>query len=224
MPPAHVESLAHETLGVVELRLSDAKQAHRHQAVGDLGVIRPEERSPPVQRVLKQRLRLGEVAQPLIDAAERPVHRNLHDRFGVEVLRFDHAAIDQRDDAQIPGRAGGLLAACEQVQHQLLDALRAGRLGQRLIPRGGQAEREERHQTDNHNQDSRRRRQCAPVPSHVLPRPVADRIGTRVERLPFLVVIEVADERLDRLIAARRILVHRRQTEDVDIAACSPAD
>ena len=43
-------------------------------------------------------------------------------------LGFEHAAVDQRDDAQVLGRTGDLLATGEQIQHQLLNPLRAGRL------------------------------------------------------------------------------------------------
>ena len=95
MTPAHLEPLAHESLGLVELRLTDAQESHRHQALGHLWMIGAEERSSPIERRLEQRLRFREISQPLIDAPERAVHRDLHRGLGVEVLRLQHAAIDQ---------------------------------------------------------------------------------------------------------------------------------
>ena len=71
MTPAHLEPLAHEPLGLVQLRLADTQQSHRHQALGHLGMIGSEQRSSSIERRLEQRFRSREIPQPLIDATER---------------------------------------------------------------------------------------------------------------------------------------------------------
>ena len=50
-----------------------------------------------------------------------------------------------------------------------------------------------------------------------LPGAIAERVRTRLERLAGQVVIDVANQRLDRCVAPRRILVHRRETQHVEV-------
>ena len=54
----------------------------------------------------------------------------LHCRLALKAPRLLHAAIDQRDDAQVFGGAGGFVAAVEQAEHEALDALRPRGLGE----------------------------------------------------------------------------------------------
>ena len=67
------------------------------------------------------------------------------------------AAVDQRDDAQIVGRTGFLVAAVKQIEHEPLDAIGARGLRHRRVARRGQPHGVERRR-DPTTEGRRRRR------------------------------------------------------------------
>jgi len=171
---------------------------------------------------LQQRVRALELAELAIDAAQREVELRLHERLAIERPCERESAIDERDDAQVVRGTRSFVTAVEQLQHELLDALRAIRFGDGGIagdrePR--RVEGDERH--DRH--DDRSRRPGAPaVPSDEFLRSIADAVGTRLERLASKVVDDVAAKRLDRSVPPLQILVQGRQAERVQIRPCVP--
>ena len=77
---------------------------------------------------------------------------------------------------------------------------------------------------DDHRRDAHR----APIAPHELAGAVAQRVRARLERLAAEVMVDVADQRVDRRVPARRILVHGREAQHVEVgplrllADCAP--
>ena len=151
--------MAHQPLGVVEARLVGPQQSEGHVALGHLGVIGAVQRRAPLERGAEEGIGPVEVAELLIDAAERREQLGLDAWFTDEAACLLDAAVHQRDDPQAFGGACLLVAALEQVEHEPLDPLRA-----RCLGHGGVARRGDAHRVENDDADERRPEPAPPRP------------------------------------------------------------
>ena len=110
----HRQPLANELLGVVEAGLVDAQPSKRDQRRRDVRMSWAKQGLASSQRELNQRVGPGQLPEFLVDAAEREIELRLRGRLGVQASRFDHAAIQERDDAQAVRGTGQLVATLEQ--------------------------------------------------------------------------------------------------------------
>src|SRR6185436_8950400 len=160
---------------------------------GDLWMLGAEQRAALLERGLQERVGLLEATQLLVDPAERQVEAGLRLGLAVEGARLAQPAIEQAHDAQVLRRSRFLVAALKEIEGELLDALRALGLGDRLVARDRESDREEGDEADDGREDDRRSAERAAVAADELPDPVADALGTGLERLAALVVVDVAD-------------------------------
>ena len=153
------------------------------------------------QRQVQQRIGCRELALAQVNVTEGLIEFGLHFGLFVEGARLLHAAIEQGDDAQAVGGTCGGIASLKEVEHELLNALGAGGLCEGSVAGIRQAPGKEDHQRDygqQHHRDSNDWRAAA---RDELACPVSPGIGTSLKWLVIQVVIEIADERLDRRIA-----------------------
>jgi hypothetical protein len=139
----------------------------------------------------------------LIDAAEREVEAGLRLGLAVERARLLDAAVEEADDAQVLRRAGLLVAPWKRSSMNCwMRSVRAAcaTASLRAIARRTVIEGDEPTTAASDGRADPRARRWR---RDELAQPVADALGARLERLAPQVVVDVADERLDRAVAPR---------------------
>jgi hypothetical protein len=112
-----------------------------------------------------------------------------------EGLCFLNAAVNDCDHAQGIGGAGRRVSTLEEVGHELLNALRAGRLRERRIACLRHPHSEEGDQSDDHRQDYRGGRHRSSVAADELGGPVAQCVWSRFQGLTFEVMVNIPHQR-----------------------------
>ena len=130
-----------------------------------------QERTPCLDGRAKERVGLIELAEPFVDAAERLVQLRLDERLAIERARVEHAAVDERDDTKVVGRAGLLLAAIEEPKHEALNTIRSRGLRHCRVSRGGEPHRIEADEADDEAQHNGAGQRRPPVAVNELSEP-----------------------------------------------------
>ncbi len=206
-----------DAVGLLQPGLVHPEPPERNQPPADVGAGGVFAGHPQGQRPGEERVGAVQLAQPLEDGAECLVQLRLYDGLAVERGRLTHAAIEQRHHPQAFRRRYRPLAAPEQVQHEALDPLGAGRLRNGGVARRGQPDGVEQHQPDDQRQYHRRSQHGGEIPPHELSQPVAHGVGARLERLALEIAVHLVDERVHVAVAASGVLVHRGEAEHVEV-------
>ena len=217
MTTEHGQTFPDLLLGLVVAAARARQLTAGDQRTGHVGVVGPECHAPELERAGEQRLRLVQPAQVLGDAAERLQQLGLHRGLGLERLRLADAPVDQVHHLQV-GRGADLAgSSLEQLEHELLDPLRPRSLGSHSVAGSREADGGVRGHSQHREADGQGDEHRPGIPPQELSGPVGQRVRPRVQRLSGQVVVEIADQRLDRRVPPRGIALHRGEAQDVQV-------
>jgi hypothetical protein len=101
------------------------------------------------------------------------------------------------------------MSSFEEIEHELLNALGAGRFRYGGIASLGQARRKEGDQSYDHGEDYGGGGNGASMAADKLPDAVLQRVGAGLQGLTVQVMVNVTDQGFNRTVASQRIFVHR---------------
>src|SRR6185369_7717978 len=116
------------------------------------------------------------------------------------------------------GWSGSLVAAFKQIQHKILNAVGPGCLRKCGVPGPSKANSKKDNHPDDRKSYGRTQRHCTLIASNKFFQSVSQAVGTCFQWLCSQVAIYVLYQRFDRAVATFVVLVHRRETQDVQIA------
>ena len=218
----HRERLPELALGLVEPALvhphgSESGEAHRHARA-----IAGKPRAPERERLIGERRRRLEEADPQVDPRDRVEEVGLDGRLGGELGPEQPRALLEdlpRRDVLPAGLLG--IGDLEEADEELLDARGTQRLRRRVARvRLGAARLPRRAREARHEREEDERGGCGagPVPSKELPRAVEERVRPRADRLAGQVPPQVLPERRGREVPPLRLAAQGIHDDVVEVA------
>src|ERR1700751_1690882 len=221
---AHVETLAGESFRFFELGLVIAKIREGDQAFGYFGAIRSIGRLALCERCFQERISWLVFAELIVHSAESLIEVSLNLRLFIEGACLLFAAFENGDDPEIVSGASGFSVALKQVLHELLDALGTSGLCKSRVASFRKAQSIKDYQADYEREDERRSGDTRPIASDKFAHSVESGIRPSLQRLAAKIVIDVTNQRFHRTVSALGILMHRRETEDIEVSPSRFAD
>jgi len=179
------------------------------QGLGALGAVQLGGES---DRVLEQRQREVDPAEPEVHVAEHVQHLDLDVRPRVELAEAFGGEVEDR----------GIGVGRDDLGQIRLHPLRAIGLVLRPVALAGDLPRLHgggRRVADHQQREERRRRRRGPVALQELPQPVGAVAVAHRDRPPGEVAVDVLEHPFDRGVAGLRLLAQRRHHDGVEVAA-----
>ena len=216
-PAAHRQTFTNEPFRLVVVRLLRAQQSQLGEAFSHIRMVAAVQRATSIERVAEELVCPLVVPETLVQRPERVEQLGLDGGLAAEALRLLKTAIDERHHAKIVRRGRIRLACIEEIQHELLHALRPrGLLGRDGACSGQSNGVGAGHRCQYDDRRARNQERTCVAPREFV-RSIPNRVRPCIERLSIQEVIHVADKGLDARVPAFRIGVHRRQAQRVEI-------